>query len=647
MTDQQLLHNFIERRDQAAFEALMQAHGPMVYGVCSRILRNHHDAEDAFQATFLVLARKAASIARRELLTKWLYRVAYHTALKAKAASESRQSKEKQMAELPDPAVAAEEKWSDVAPLLDRELSRLPEKYRMPVLLCDLNGKTGKEAALLLGWPEGTVADRLRKARGLLAQRLARQGLTLSGAAFAMLLAQNAASAAVPTTLLASTAQAASALAVTHAVPAGVVSAKVVGLSKGVLKAMLVAKLKLAAAAVVIVAATGVALESQQADSKSAAEQKFETAKKMLVGAKSARYDMTVTVTGQPKQTFKSYFLAPGKYRQELRPLMVQIFDHAARKMLILSPAQKSGSLTTFVGAPDDWTTNDYFERLRSLLSQAGDPQKKDFEPLGEQTIDGKRVIGFRNDTPAAVMTAWGDAATGVPVRVEVLWSGKPRVEIVMEKFEIDVDLDESLFDLTIPADYKVTEAEVDASKPTEKDLITSFKTIAEIDGGAFPEKLDMGVIMQSMVKKFKNLAGEMAGKTEPTKEQTQEMMKLASSIGRGLEFALEMPATAEVHYGGQGVKLGTANREIFWYKPEGSKSFRVIYADLSAKDAESAPTATAAVALENASKTAAAPSNVMTESTAANPIRRNFLLINGALLVVLAAVFGWWKWMR
>ena len=153
-------------KDEAAFEALVRRHGPMVLGVCRRVLRNHHDAEDAFQATFLVLVRKAASIVPREMVANWLYGVAYRTALKARSMIARQRVRERQVTEMPEPEAAEpDDCWRDLQPLLDQELSRLPDKYRVPIVLCDLEGKTGKEAARQLGWPEGTVASRLARGR--------------------------------------------------------------------------------------------------------------------------------------------------------------------------------------------------------------------------------------------------------------------------------------------------------------------------------------------------------------------------------------------------------------------------------------------------------------------------------------------------
>src|SRR5947209_2918028 len=161
LTDGQLLECFISRGDDAAIAALVRRHGPMVWGVCRRVLGNQHDADDAFQATFVVLVRKAASIVPREMVGNWLYGVAHLTARKARAMNAKRQTREKQVQDMPEPAAAEPNLWQDLQPLLDQELSRLPDKYRVAIVLCDLEGKTRKEVARQLKIPEGTLSSRL------------------------------------------------------------------------------------------------------------------------------------------------------------------------------------------------------------------------------------------------------------------------------------------------------------------------------------------------------------------------------------------------------------------------------------------------------------------------------------------------------
>jgi RNA polymerase sigma factor (sigma-70 family) len=253
-TDGHLLASFIRRQDGAAFAALVRRHGPMVLGVCRRILRHHHDAEDAFQATFLVLARKASSVQPRERLANWLHGVALRTALKAKAMTAKRRGRERQVAEMPEPEAARPDQWRDLQPLLDQELHGLPEHYRLPILRCDLGGQAIKEAARQLGWPQGTLAGRLARGRRLLARRLASRGVVLSAGSLAAVVSQHAASAAVPAPLMGSTVTAAVAIAAGPATAAGAVPARVAILTDGVLNAMVLSKLKTATAGLLLIA---------------------------------------------------------------------------------------------------------------------------------------------------------------------------------------------------------------------------------------------------------------------------------------------------------------------------------------------------------------------------------------------------------
>jgi RNA polymerase sigma factor (sigma-70 family) len=295
LTDGQLLEDFLTRGDDGALEALVHRHAAMAWGVCRRILGNHHDAEDAFQATFLILVRRAASIVPREMVAGWLYGVAQRTALKARANSLRRKVRERQVRDMPEAEAVPEDAWSDFQPLLDEELSRLPDKYRVPVVLCDLEGKTRKQAARQLGWPEGTVAGRLARARKILAESLARRGVVLPAGATAVLLARNAAAATVPAGLVAATVKAARLFAAGIAT-VGTISARVVALAEGGLQTMLLTKQK--TALVIVLAtliglggaigwATGAAEESvlaqQAAPKKSARKQQDDNLKNTLL----------------------------------------------------------------------------------------------------------------------------------------------------------------------------------------------------------------------------------------------------------------------------------------------------------------------------------------------------------------------------
>ena len=243
LTDGQLLESYISRREEAAIAALVRRHGAMVWGVCHRVLSSHQDAEDAFQATFLVLLRKAASILPRELVANWLYGVAHQTALNAKQGAAKRRRRERQVMDMPEPKGVEQDRSHDLQLLLDQELSRLPDKYRAVIVFCDLQGKTRKEAARQLGVPEGTIASRMATARTKLAKRLARHGLALGGGSLAAALSQNVASASVPTSVLSVTIKAITQIAAGKAAT-GLISANVAALTEGVMKAMLLTKLK-------------------------------------------------------------------------------------------------------------------------------------------------------------------------------------------------------------------------------------------------------------------------------------------------------------------------------------------------------------------------------------------------------------------
>ena len=171
-SDEQLLHRFVRLGDQGAFTALVRRHGAMVLGVCRRVLRHAQDAEDAFQATFLVLVHKAATLAQPNLLAAWLHGVAYRTALHARGRAVLRGQREREAAFMSPVGTEPDRTWDDLREQLDAELQRLPECYRAPLVMCYLEGKTNVEAARLLGWPPGSMSARLNRARELLRDRL-------------------------------------------------------------------------------------------------------------------------------------------------------------------------------------------------------------------------------------------------------------------------------------------------------------------------------------------------------------------------------------------------------------------------------------------------------------------------------------------
>lgn len=280
MTDSQLLERFATGRAGAAepaFTALVKRHGPMVLSVCRGFLKNQHDADDAFQATFLVLARKAGTLRQTELLGPWLYGVAYRSARRLKEKDQRRRryeaeaamSRSKSMDEgsRPEPISLDRE---EIGGLLE-EIESLPEKYRSAIVLCELEGLTHAEAALRLGHPVSTISARIRRARERLRGRLGRRGLVLPAGSLALAIGSGRAS-AMPPVLAATTIKAAISLS-TNAT-AATIPASVTSLAEGVIKNMFLTKLKIASAALAMTgaAAGGVGVLAQRGVQTPAAE---------------------------------------------------------------------------------------------------------------------------------------------------------------------------------------------------------------------------------------------------------------------------------------------------------------------------------------------------------------------------------------
>jgi RNA polymerase sigma factor (sigma-70 family) len=249
-TDAQLLERFARRRDESAFAALVARHGPMVLGVCRRLLHDANDADDAFQAVFLVLARKAGAIPRQTLLGPWLYGVAWRVALRLRGRALRRRMHERTGVDL-ETAPADDAAWSEVRPLVHEEVRRLPDKYRDVVVLCCLEEKSNEEAAALLRRPVGTVKSRLARARELLRSRLSRRGITLSAVLLTGALAVRPKQAT--TAPLESVVMVVAPFAAGGRLGAGV-GGRAAGLARGVLRSEAVTRFTVAAAAVVLAA---------------------------------------------------------------------------------------------------------------------------------------------------------------------------------------------------------------------------------------------------------------------------------------------------------------------------------------------------------------------------------------------------------
>jgi RNA polymerase sigma factor (sigma-70 family) len=252
-SDRQLIELLLAGPDEAAFEALVRRHGPMVYRVCWRVLQQAEDSEDAFQATFLLLARKLATVRKRESLASWLHGVAQRVALDSKKQAARRFQREGH-ASCSEARPPDDPAWRQLRDALDTEISKLPEKHRLPLILCYLEGRSQEEAARQLGWSKSTLLRRLAEAREALGRRLQRKGFVVPAALAAILISESVAPAALSSRLVVSTATAA-ASGVAGPIASGLVSAKVTGRTKGALKAMFASKTKSFLAAALLGAA--------------------------------------------------------------------------------------------------------------------------------------------------------------------------------------------------------------------------------------------------------------------------------------------------------------------------------------------------------------------------------------------------------
>jgi outer membrane lipoprotein-sorting protein len=312
-----------------------------------------------------------------------------------------------------------------------------------------------------------------------------------------------------------------------------------------------------------------------------------------LVTAKTARFQMEVTIPGQPKVIAKSLFMAPARMRQNMDDLgMVNISDMKAGKIVTLNSKLKTAMVITLIGRPEKMVKSanlDLFDRLREMLADK-DVKDSTYQPVGEKEIDGRRTLGFRQDSPMATVTIWGDPETGLPVQINTVMSGPSQLDVLWTDFELNVPVDESEFDLKPPADYQVQQFEMDASPFKEQDLIETLRLASEINEGEFPDSLDTETSQRLIVKSART------AKSTPDEKVMEKFMKIGARIGRGFSFAMQLPSSADARYAGKGVTREAKDTPVFWYRPEGAKLFRVIDADLTVHEAETAPEAPGAV---------------------------------------------------
>ncbi len=253
-------------------------------------------------------------------------------------------------------------------------------------------------------------------------------------------------------------------------------------------------------------------------------------------------------------------------------PNMTMVIDLDSEKMLVLNSAEKTAIYADIEGDLGD-RTRSYIRFVRQIIRQLQDGQVED---LGERMIDGRKAVGFVGRGHNEQVTIWADAQTAVPIRIEV-HIGQD-MAFVMKNFEFDVDVDELLVSMDVPAGYVLKQTNMDLGNATEEDFIESLRIWAEvIRDGSFPDAIGTVNAMEQMPVLIQKL-----GQMQVTEEQGTQM---GVSFGKGMLFHQILESQGQWGYTGAGVKLGDANAPVFWYQPQGSSTYRVIYGDLSVKD--------------------------------------------------------------
>ena len=397
-SDAELLERFVTERDESAFAALVSRHGPMVFGVCRRLLRQAQDAEDAFQATFLILVRKAASIGRRELLGNWLYGVAMRVASRARFLAVRRQTRETANREHMAVATSDSEEPLELSAAITEEVRGLPAKYRIPVVLCHLEGHSNEEAADELGCPVGTIKTRLFRAREMLRKRLARRGLIVGTTAITAALSTEVLAVTLPPALLDSTLKAAISFAAGD-VGVGIVSAQTVALTKGVLHTMFVAKMKtlavLGLALLLLIGGTGAFayhLLATETDAKKTETDAKKTDEEKILGVwtfDSGKAD------GQDLQGAEGERIKNSTYEFTAEKLIIKFNEDTREATYKLDPSAKPKTLDLVVSIRGGEETRPGIYKLEgdTLTYCAKRPAGADERPTEFESKEGSGIV--------------------------------------------------------------------------------------------------------------------------------------------------------------------------------------------------------------------------------------------------------------
>ena len=308
-----------------------------------------------------------------------------------------------------------------------------------------------------------------------------------------------------------------------------------------------------------------------------------------LISAKTAKFKLTSRANG--KVIAVANMLVSGtRMRMEVEAPdgrnQITIMDEQEGVEFILLPDEKRAEIVRQRNRPERIKTGGFLAEIRKMLLDGESDGKTSRESLGQREVDGQRLEGFRIANPAMTLELWGDLATGRAHSISQTLSAYPSMTTTMSEFQFDISFDQSLLSLEPPEGYQVSEREANMARPTEDDLLAALRTAAEINGGVFPDALDMEV-GHGLVKEFRNQNKDQL----PAGQLDERSRELTAKFARGFGFTRQFAADKH-HYAGKGVKLDAANKLIYWYRPEGNDSYCVIYADLSTAERDKVPNA-------------------------------------------------------
>ncbi len=333
-----------------------------------------------------------------------------------------------------------------------------------------------------------------------------------------------------------------------------------------------------------------------------------------LLTARTATYKITTKQEDGASREAEVMFMEPGRTRITTRDGRVMVMDSQRGRAVNLNPEDKTAlvvEMQNMERGPDLQSRAMQFFNTREYIRKALENEQQTVKYLGNKVIDGRRAVGYQISQDLREMTVWADATTQSPIRIEnTIMMGKDKLAThVMDRFAFNVELDEALFSLDIPKSYTRENLKIDFSKPSEKDIIEMFRVWTAATDGEFPSALNMAAMkefaeatvdkdIQKMEEELERQLAEIEKESKENPQQLEEKLPVyepvydiqsrtndSMAVTRGLIFASTLPAGSNWHYAGKGVKLGEADRAIFWYRPEGSDVYRVIYGDLSIND--------------------------------------------------------------